>query len=95
MGNTLLNCVNGWKRNGDVAFSGYQSIQIFMELAPGFKIDGFSDDEVFLNYREKAQDTLWSGNAKNMDCRSKWHIVCCIFATSAPGVCRRVNLLWC
>tara|TARA_R100001143_G_scaffold34481_1_gene32566 strand:+ start:113 stop:400 length:288 start_codon:yes stop_codon:yes gene_type:complete len=95
MGNALLQSVNDWKRSGTVTFSGCHSIQLFMELVPGLIVDGYSGDEVFFNYREKAQGALWSENAKNMGCRSKWHIVCCIFATSALGVCRRVNLLWC
>jgi len=95
MGNTFLSGVNLWKHDCAAASPGYQSIRFLLELAPGLLIDDFTVDNDLFNCREKTQYTLWSGNAKNMDCRSKWHIVCSLFATSAQGVCRRVNLLRC
>tara|TARA_R110000868_G_scaffold411790_1_gene711303 strand:+ start:43976 stop:44251 length:276 start_codon:yes stop_codon:yes gene_type:complete len=91
----LFQSVNSWKHDCAVALTGYQSIQNLPELVRKSKVEDFTDDDVIFRYCEKAQDALWSGNAKNMYCGSEWHIVCCIFETSAQGVCRRVNLLEC
>lgn len=95
MGNTLFQGVNYWKHGCVVTFSGEWSTQILSELVHKPMVEDFTGDDVISSYCEKAQDAMWSGNAKNMYCGSKWHIVCCIFATSAQGVCRRVNLLGC